>query len=265
MKYADFPFGMRVVLAAAIILLGMNLLIFIPWLTALFAYEGWKKWQTLIAGLLALAGAAWTVWIINCQIKEMLNIEEDRRAREETASRAVLTLALDSVSQYARESIQLVARYAPAKGVKPSVPSDLQVPELSSEVLSVLRDCVRYKSDKAEQVATVLSRLQLQRARLRALIEEAKSAGIMERRWSKSIQVMYDSAELDALLYDLYRYGREGMKFWPVNDPGLIKNSLRTNGVREDSDPEIFNFIDVRYKPMPLADGTVGIPSESTD
>jgi hypothetical protein len=59
-------------------------------------------WQTLIAGLLALGGAWWTVHAIRAQVGQAREVEVDRRAREERAAKVVLSLALSELTQYAK-------------------------------------------------------------------------------------------------------------------------------------------------------------------
>jgi hypothetical protein len=63
-----------------------------PWL---------EKWQTLIAGFLALYGAWLTIRKINDQISQLDEIEKKRLSREHQAVRATLPLALSAICQWA--------------------------------------------------------------------------------------------------------------------------------------------------------------------
>jgi hypothetical protein len=66
MRIVDFPGWLRGLLVLTLLLFGIEELIFIPWLTAFVAsplFTAWLfKWQTLVAGVLALIGAACTVY-----------------------------------------------------------------------------------------------------------------------------------------------------------------------------------------------------------
>jgi hypothetical protein len=252
MTVTNFPFWMRLLVVATLLLFAINLLIFVPWFTAFVATVDFKVWQTLVAGILALVGAIATVLIINAQIKQAESLEEGRRAREELAARAVLPFALSELSEYASECIKLISTYVPQGsgfGNPLAVPADLSLPSFSPEVIGALRDCVRFGDNQVvRQIATVLAGLQVQRARLRGLF--LRSASHMNGRMSRleGIEAMIDAAELYAKTSALFEYGREVADMRARSPRKEVQTALFVSGIVDIDHPEIYEAVARRYK-----------------
>ncbi len=71
------------------------------------------KYQTLIAGLLALLGAWWTVRKLSEQIRQTAIIETDRRERRNLAARTVMPAALSALIDYATSCLKFLDQFQP--------------------------------------------------------------------------------------------------------------------------------------------------------
>ena len=168
-------------------------------------YKFFLDWQTLVAGLLALFGAWLTVRQIQRQVSQVDTAAEALRKRSETAARAVLPLALSEISEYARQCMVLLGKLIEAPGTK--IPSDCSAPALPQEVIPALQNCVRYANDDIQKkIATLLGKVQVQRARLVSYIEtnRGEAAPIAE-----GANRIIDAADVYACNETLYSYGRD--------------------------------------------------------
>ena len=176
---------------------------FIEWL---------DKWQTLLAGVLALIGAMWTVYYIHRQIKQVDELEKARRSKEELAARAVLPLALSQLVQYASECLRVIKDHSVQPGMLSGDPLDENagLPTVQRDIIGTLQACVRYGDNTVVgQISTLLAAIQVQQARLRELI--IRSARRPDRRICRveAIEAMIDAAEIHAKASALFEYGRE--------------------------------------------------------
>jgi len=199
------------------------------------------NWQTLIAGLLALIGAAWTVKQIRTQIEQANDLEENRRLREERAAKAVLPLALSEICQYARDCLHLLARYVPATDAVPDVRADVNVPRIPTNVIETLQACARFADeDIVNQIAGLLSKLQVQYARLEGLI--ARSVGsIMHAR--EGIDAMVDAADVYAKASTLFEYGRSIESLRRRAPAAELRTALFASGLHEETHPSLYDAI----------------------
>jgi hypothetical protein len=174
--------------------------------------EWLDKWQTLLAGVLALIGAMWTVYYIHRQIKQVDELEKARRSKEELAARAVLPLALSQLVQYASECLRVIKDRSVQPGMLPGDPLDENagLPTVQRDIIGTLQACVRYADNTVVgQISTLLAAIQVQQARLRELI--IRSARRPDRRIPRfeAIGAMIDAAEIHAKASALFEYGRE--------------------------------------------------------
>jgi hypothetical protein len=123
-------------------------------------------WQTLIAGLIALAGAIITVVALGGQAR-------DERTRKSRAARALLPAALASIDDYAVACIRwLHEASGPARRAEqqPHMIAEINLdppPRFDSSVAATLRDCVEIV-DKApaKGLAALMSKIQVQSSRI---------------------------------------------------------------------------------------------------
>jgi hypothetical protein len=167
-------------------------------------------WQTLVAGMLALFGAAWTVRVINNQIKQATEQEKQRLRREEQAAKAVLPLALVELAQYAEECIRLIAPYVPANEKSPEFPENFAVPRIPEGTIEPLRECARYASTEvATQIRVMVSKLQIQNSRLDFARQHGRQGVFGTLNYYEGLGAIIDAAELHALIGILLQYARE--------------------------------------------------------
>jgi hypothetical protein len=84
MKLADFPFWMRAILAAGLLLLFCNLVIFVPWFTTSFSWKIDPGIATLVGAIIGLGIVGWQARIgfANLTKSQANQAKLDREARE---------------------------------------------------------------------------------------------------------------------------------------------------------------------------------------
>lgn len=214
------------------------------------------KWQTLIAGVLALAGAMWTVYYIHRQIKQVDDLERVRRLREETAARAVLPLGLSQLVQYAIRCLQLIKYYSVRPGMPPGPPLEegIDIPVVSPDVIGTLQACVRFGDDRVvSQISTLLAMLQVQQARLQDLI--SRSSRRADRRITRfeAIGAMTDAAEIHAKASALFDYGRELADMGATSTRAQIDLAFFQTGIVTADENDLNLILNNRYPLVPEA------------
>jgi hypothetical protein len=161
-------------------------------------------WQTLIAGALALFGAWITVRSIKRQIKQADDAANDKIGRDERAAKAILPLGLSELSQYASSCIKFLNQFYSQASTGTEVTN---IPQLPSGVTLILQECVRSADPSvAQQIAILLGKLQIQRARLDGLIIKKRERSLLEHEIDTNI---IDAADLYARTSQLYNYARD--------------------------------------------------------
>lgn len=131
-----------------------------------------EKWQTLLTGFMALAGAIGTVWWIQRQIDqarsqqtEQRAQEEERRERHQFAARATLPAALAELIDYVDAAIEALEA-VPVAGSNAEIPLEVKkggqrnYPIVPAEAVSVLRTCIETADRQPrEQMRLLLARV----------------------------------------------------------------------------------------------------------
>jgi hypothetical protein len=208
------------------------------------------KWQTLVAGGLALIGAMWTVYYIHRQIKQVDDLEKARRSREELAARAVLPLALSQLVQYANECLQLIKDHSmqPENLHRPPLGENIELPTVQRDIIGTLQACVRYGDDNVvAQISTLLATLQVQQARLRDLI--SRRAQWPNRRIPRvqALDVMIDAAEVHAKASALFEYGREVADMRAKSTRQEINSAFFRIGIVTADEADLNDVLNRRY------------------
>lgn len=142
--------------------------------TVKFFYD----WQQLLGGLFAIAAAGLGWLAINRQILQADAHEAERNRRKHAAARAMLPLALSSITEYAQEcSDGLLPIYESRKDEV--IPETVwHAPKVPAEAAVDLRAMIE-ASDPTESrpVAKLLARIQVQAARLRSLESGLRPGG----------------------------------------------------------------------------------------
>jgi hypothetical protein len=167
-------------------------------------------WQTLFAGLFALAGAGWTVKGIRGQITQATQLRNDELLRKERAARVVLPLALSELTQYCIDCMKLLAPYVHADSGTPRFPPDMKAPRLPENILEPMQACTRFADlNVAAQIHSVLAWLQIQHSHLEGLISKATNRTPQHICVVEGVKAITDAAELHAHCAGLYHYARD--------------------------------------------------------
>ncbi len=139
-----------------------------------------KEYQSLIAGILALIGAAFALIAVRHQIRHAQEVEDDRIARQMLAARAMMPHALSALSSYARDCCtQLQKLYTDTlpqnleNGERIFIPPDLAVPKIPDAAMATIKECLQF-GDSAIQtrLREFIKQLQIQHSRLNGLKKE---------------------------------------------------------------------------------------------
>jgi hypothetical protein len=209
-----------------------------------------NQWQTLVAGLLALIGAWWTVRKIRDQIRQTADLENDRRIREERAARIVLPLALSEITQYSIDCMRFLQPFAPVIGKAPQVLPGMVIPRIPPGILEPMQASARFADiNVAESIGGTIAWLQVQHARLESLIQRA-AGRIGQDIWTaEAIGAIMDAAELYVRCTRLFPYSR-GSK--PEPEPPFqqqLQTALFAAGIVEVDHPGLNAAIKMRPTP----------------
>jgi hypothetical protein len=182
-------------------------------------------WQTLVAGIIALVGAWWTVRGIRSQINQTIEFERDQHEREERAARSVLPMALSELAQYATDCIKLLEPYAPVTGNGPKIPAGMAAPRIPEGILGPMQASAKSaNATTAGDIAGTLAWMQAQHSRLEGLIQRAAERPGKDIWNIEAIGAIMDAAELHARCAMLFPYSRGS-----TPDPNLtFKEQLQT-------------------------------------
>jgi hypothetical protein len=167
--------------------------------------EAWlNRYQTLIAGMFAFAGALLTVAKLNVQIRQTSESAEDRRDRQEIASRAKLLMALNVLSDYSTSCVRMISslhQYDP-HFPKIIVPDHFKLPELPMHAVGTMESCLEYtRKDRINAVHGVLTWLQIQHSRIGD--DTNIKCSITARD-----NALFDAVQLKVLIDKLFNYAR---------------------------------------------------------
>ena len=201
-------------------------------------------WQTLIAALLALAGAWLTVKKIGDQIRQTEQLADSARSRQERATKAVLPLALSELSRYAQDCILLVNRFITEQRSTGLLTTE--APRAPADVIRVLQDSVRYSgADVASQIAVLLGKIQVQQARLGNLCAHYRTEEITEHA---GVDAIIDAADVYARTGALFDYARdiEGVRKRSSSDE--LVSALHNCSIWDDDHPAMRRIDEMRQQ-----------------
>jgi len=216
------------------------------------AVELLNKWQTLVGGLLALAGAVITVWALNRQSHEATQ----RKAR---ALRAMLPNQLSSIHGYAIESIRWLksvrekatllerGQYGNQSIAVPTCPRP------DAAAISFLQECVEhFDREPSRFVAILLSKLQVHQARVTDLFDYFANYSLYETKLigvPRNIDEFVASAvDLDANAHQLYPYARFEADTAPAPpDANAAMAAFHQCQLQPVRDTEAWNILTNRY------------------
>ena len=131
------------------------------------------QWQTLAAGLIAIAAAWIGASAINRQIQQSNKHEEERIKRKLKAARVVFPLTLSALCEYSEECaryLNTVHSFCKGDVVQPPASRMPERPVLPSEILTGLTVMAEAANDDvAGWINKLAARLQVQYARVRSM------------------------------------------------------------------------------------------------
>ncbi|HEX3954628.1 MAG TPA: hypothetical protein VHW90_13700 [Stellaceae bacterium] len=181
--------------------------------------DGRLQWETLLTGLAAVAAAVATIINLRLQIAQTDRLAGEATRRRADAARAMLPLALSELAEYASACIRQLSALRPnfrAEGALDQgarqgyVSKDLALPQLSENVLALLKECVEFMDEvPAGGVVELIRHLQIQRARLAQGISKLKNNDTARPILRGLVdQAIRDAAEVGARAMSLFPYSR---------------------------------------------------------
>ncbi len=244
-RQSDFGFGFAmgcVAGASTVFLVGFAFVVatHLDWL---------DRWQTLVAGAMALSAAAPTVYFLHRQIDQQRELANEAKRRELLAARAMLPASLAKLATYAKDCGDQLRAYCKSAGdASPGI--SMIVPLVPVDELPVLRDCVKYgDEDLRGAVEQLLSHLQIQSSRLVGFA----SMNVAPEWWQFSAGVapefLLDALELHARTSALFDYARGrvdqlGERLSSVD----MHNAARVMGLNDGDFSYIYEAIERRYQ-----------------
>ncbi len=186
------------------------------------------EWQTLIAGLIALVAAMWTIRTMRRQALDEDGRHKDLMRRKKMAARARMPDALSEVSRYVKEMgcHLLLAGSEGAIGKKPSPPI--------AGINSLQQVIEHIDNEAAERTFELVSWYQVQRTRTADGIDPLLA-----------VQPIYDLVLLQAYVNSLFDYARNEDSAEPITMLSIPEmfNAIQTAFLlpRQHQNPEIFN------------------------
>ncbi|OEO32902.1 hypothetical protein VW23_008785 [Devosia insulae DS-56] len=146
-------------------------------------------WQTMVAAIIALIAALWTIGVMRRQMKDESDRHNDAMRRKRLAARAQMPDALSELGAYVRGSASRLT------GRTETLP-----PEPTSSI-AALKEVIEFIDDKAaERTFELVSWYQVLRARTNHGIPTPGTAAFPDR--------MYDTALLQTYINSLFDYAR---------------------------------------------------------
>lgn len=172
------------------------------------------RWQTLIAGGLAILAALIGAGFVYHQTRQARGFERDRLGRRHAAARSTLPLVLSSIMDYARiigRDLHRLYLAAPGNHVQREALIAWEIPPVPQGETADLADVIDAASnDVADVIADLLGRLQVQAGRLRGLHADvvAGTAGRRNILKSEIEEYIQDIADIHARCELLLDYAR---------------------------------------------------------
>ncbi|MBU6443043.1 MAG: hypothetical protein KGR48_03960 [Alphaproteobacteria bacterium] len=211
-----------------------------------------ERWQTLLAGALAIAAALVGGSYINKQISHTERLEQQRLDRRRAALRAVMPMALGKLIEYC-EGVALVLRQIydhRQGGIIPAQMPMPEFPEIPDESISLFRDLIEVSDGYfSAPLARMLSKLQVQNSRIRFL----RASGTGQNRDATLIltanieEYILDAATVIAYGVAFFDYARESSDAAPkLIGWAEVRSALNGLGFLSTEYPHLHRMIDIR-------------------
>lgn len=207
------------------------------------------RYQTMLAAVVALGTAAVGARAIFVQMRHAEQLAADARERRMDGARAMMPLALSQIVSYADASAQTVNQLRAQCVVHLMPKPTLIPPEVTAfpdAALQTLRDAIENgNSELSGDVSLLLARLQVQRARVAEVVDQALGKG----RAGHSVfdlnleTYIIDSAEIYARSSALFDYARRLSAHTTKIDNQAVERSLNLLGFDDFTDDGMYERV----------------------
>jgi hypothetical protein len=138
------------------------------------------EYQTLVAALIALAGAWWGVSAINRQILQTEQFEQTRLASKRAASRSVLPLTLSAICDYAEDCVRTLQNLLEKceSGLLPESVNICRIPDIQPEALGAIKEMTEAaRPHERDTLSSLVEAIQIQRSKMRRVLSERRGNG----------------------------------------------------------------------------------------
>lgn len=243
-------FSSKLFLAAYALIMPLAVGVFAMWLPLkTHGVSTLKDWQTLFAGVLAIVAALIGGLFVHNQTMEVRRQDNERLARQHSATRSVLPLALSALVEYSEKvALSLEALRPTVRGHRVTASAYTSL-ELDPSVIAPLRDVIATASiTVGERVSKAISDVQILSARLRTLsknLRPGSSSVVLEVNLNEYI---LNAATIYARGAGLFLYARRETDEAPADFPSEdeLYTALNLIGFDEGTHSEIYRMASVR-------------------
>lgn len=205
------------------------------------------RYQTFIAGFIAIAAAAIGAQAVYAQIRQTDEESKNSRKRKARATRAMLPLALSSVMEYAEQCLKAMNALRPQcvgqalPSPVPNVPDPVEWPE---QALVLMRDYIEHADDEvAVPLTNLISKLQVQRSRFTEVLRHA--GGVPARATPLSLNLesyVMDAAEVYARASSLFGHARRDVAV-PQLKSADVTTAMNLMGMNDFDDASLYTRV----------------------
>ena len=179
------------------------------------------RYQTLVAGLIALAASLITAVFLYAQIKQNKALADERKNADYIAARVQMPIAVDELTKYARQTLQMTKDMCQGLAIETPLPS------LHNEVFHILGEVARAApEEEADHIQRVTETFQVQNAQLRGWLDEYEPENIpdqaMEERANNRAIIlnggMFETVNLNLYIDELWNIARTNDSAAPTNE-----------------------------------------------
>lgn len=212
------------------------------------------RWETLIAGVLALWGAYLTVAGLERQLAQNRAHEEEIRLRKLYAARAGMPAALAQIVGYARDCLKLLEGIQPSGSngriIQPETWQSPEVPAIPKEALSTLQTCIESAGlREMPKLAWVLEEFQILHSRLSSLFEDISyQSSTIVTSYSLAERIT-DYLEFEVRCSKIYDYARRRADEIDDSISGYeVRRRASFAGFEVEDYPGMSELVERRYK-----------------
>lgn len=191
-------------------------------------FEYFSKYQTILAGLIALMAALITVLAMH-------RIEETKRVNKNYAARAMLNHALSEICEYLEKTAECLNKIqTDPKELIPQMPS---APKLPKYIYPWLSDAMEFSGKRAivEYIANLTSELQIHSSRMRELesLKERPKENPMNSNYIN--KTLFQAFKIHSITSNLFDYSR-GKTSYVLKHDSIKTGSLKFINILDKND-----------------------------